>query len=141
MEQAVNEQLHKAMRSMGLFESDVVQERPWGLWCDWYRTPEATLKCMVVKPGARMSLQRHGERTEVWRTISGRGEDQGTDPPTPLTPGHTHVVKVGDTHRIANTGTEPLVIVEMQLGHCHEDDIERLADDYERKTPPKPAKK
>ena len=131
----MDQPLHKALRSMGLFESDQVEERPWGLWVDWYRTPEATLKCMVVKPGARMSLQKHAHRQEVWRTISGKGEDQGTDPPTPLSPGHTHVVKIGDTHRIANTGTEPLVIVELQMGECREDDIERLADDYQRNTP------
>jgi mannose-6-phosphate isomerase-like protein (cupin superfamily) len=124
--------LREALRVLGLFESDVVEERPWGLWVDWYRTPEATLKCMVVKPGARMSLQRHKERQEVWRVIAGHGEDQGSTPPTKLTPGRTHVVAIGVTHRIANTGNEPLVIVELQMGHCDEHDIERLADDYER---------
>ena len=123
--------LEEALAALGLFESDVIEERPWGLWVDWYRTPEATLKCMVVKPGARMSLQRHKERREVWRVISGHGEDQG-DKATPLRPGLTHVVEQGQTHRIANTGTEPLVIVELQMGACREDDIERLADDYER---------
>jgi mannose-6-phosphate isomerase-like protein (cupin superfamily) len=121
-----------ALRAVGLFESDHVETRPWGIWVDWYRTPEATLKCMVVEPGARMSLQRHQERQEVWRIISGEGQDQGTTPPTPLTPGKTHVVKVGDVHRIANTGKAPLVIVELQMGHCSEHDIERLQDDYAR---------
>jgi len=124
--------LHEALRAVGLFESDHVQERPWGLWVDWYRTSEATLKCMVIRPGARMSLQRHAERREVWRVISGHGEDQGTHPATPLTAGKTHVVQIGDKHRIANTGGEPLVIVELQMGHCDEHDIERLEDDYER---------
>jgi len=124
--------LHDAIQAMGLFKSDTVRERPWGLWVDWYRSPEATMKCMVVRPGARMSLQRHGKRMEVWRVISGEGEDQGTEPATPLTPGTTRVVQVGDVHRIANTGTAPLVIVEMQLGACSEDDIERLADDFDR---------
>lgn len=124
--------LVSALRAVGLFESDTVEERPWGVWVDWYRTDEATLKCMVVRPGARMSLQRHRERREVWRVISGHGEDQGTEPPTPLSPGKTHVVEVGARHRIANTGTAPLVIVELQMGHCSEGDIERLADDYKR---------
>ncbi len=126
------ESLRQALTALGLFESDVVEERPWGVWVDWYRHPTATLKCMVVKPGHRMSLQRHGEREEIWRVISGQGEDQGTDPPAPLVPGKTHRVPVGATHRIANTGEAPLVIVEMQLGSCDEGDIERLADDYER---------
>lgn len=124
--------LRQALAAIGLFESDVVQERPWGLWVDWYRTPEATLKCMVVRPGARMSLQTHAHRSEVWRVVAGHGEDQGPSPPAPLSPGRTHVVEVGAAHRIANTGTEPLVIVEMQVGRCSEDDIARLEDDYER---------
>lgn len=121
-----------ALKAVGLFDSDVVQERPWGLWVDWYRTPEATLKCMAIHPGARMSLQIHKERSEVWRVISGKGEDQGSSPPAPLVPGTTHFVKVGSQHRIANTGSEPLVIVELQMGKCREEDIIRLADDYNR---------
>lgn len=125
------EELHQAIHAMGIFESDRVQERPWGLWVDWFRTDEATLKCMVVKPGARMSLQKHAERREVWRVISGRGEDQGTET-VALVPGLTHVVEVGQVHRIANTGTEPLVIVEMQMGNCNEEDIVRLEDDFDR---------
>lgn len=125
-------ELLQALRAVGLFESDKVEERPWGIWVDWFRSPEATLKCMVVKPGARMSLQRHNHRSEVWRVLAGHGEDQGTSPPTPLVTGVTHHVKTGAVHRIANTGIAPLVIVEMQLGHCDEHDIERLADDYKR---------
>lgn len=115
--------------------SEEVHERPWGIWVDWHRTDEATLKCMVVRPGARMSLQRHAQRKEVWRVVAGRGEDQGTNPPTPLVPGATHVVPVGAVHRIANTGREPLVVVELQTGRCREEDIERLADDYDRAKP------
>ena len=124
--------LKDALRILGLAASDKVQERPWGLWVDWYRTPEATLKAMVVKPGARMSLQRHSHRSEVWHVVSGIGEDQGTTPPTPLAVGTNRSVGTGTVHRIANTGTQPLVIVEMQMGECSETDIERLADDYAR---------
>lgn len=121
-----------ALRAVGMFDSEKVEQRPWGIWVDWFRTDDATLKCMVVKPGARMSLQRHQHRMEVWRVIAGLGQDQGTHPPTELRPGKTHVVGTGDIHRIANTGHEPLVIVELQLGHCDEHDIERLADDFQR---------
>jgi mannose-6-phosphate isomerase len=129
---AVVDVLRAALKAVGLFESDAVEERPWGLWVDWYRSDDAVLKCMVIRPGARMSLQRHKERAEVWRVISGRGEDQGPNPPLALIPGTTRVVHQGDVHRIANTGPDPLVIVELQLGHCDEHDIERLADDYKR---------
>ncbi|MGB0651563.1 MAG: glycosyltransferase [Thermoplasmatota archaeon] len=130
------EALREALEAIGLFESDVIEERPWGIWVDWYRLPEATLKCMVVKPGARMSLQKHRRRREVWRVVAGTGQDEGPDPPVPLLPGKTHVVGLGAVHRIANTGDEPLVIVEMQVGDCSEDDIIRLEDDYDRGNPP-----
>lgn len=124
--------LRAALVRLGLAEGADVQERPWGLWVDWFRSPEATLKAMVVRPGARMSLQRHLQRSEVWHIVSGAGEDQGATPATPLRAGTTHTVAVGALHRIANSGSEPLVIVEMQTGRCSETDIERLADDYAR---------
>lgn len=124
--------LRVALQEVGKVDPQTIQERPWGIWADWYRTPAATLKCMVVRPGARMSLQRHNHRSEVWRIMSGEGEDQGTEPPTPLVAGRTHIVAKGAIHRVANTGQAPLVIIEMQLGQCDEDDIERLADDYQR---------
>ncbi len=124
--------LRDALSRLGLASPEAIQERPWGIWVDWFRTPEATLKAMVVRPGARMSLQRHAHRSEVWHVVSGSGEDQGTTPPTPLLPGVNRAVGSGSVHRIANTGSEPLVIVEMQMGACDEHDIERLADDYKR---------
>lgn len=124
--------LRAALQTLGLGALDKAQERPWGIWIDWHRTPESTLKAMVVRPGARMSLQRHRERSEAWHIVSGHGEDQGTDPPTKLSPGQNHYVPVGALHRLANTGSAPLVVVEMQMGHCSEADIERIADDYAR---------
>jgi mannose-1-phosphate guanylyltransferase/mannose-6-phosphate isomerase len=124
--------LRQALQALGLSESTLVVEKPWGLYADWHRSSAMTLKCLVVKPGHRMSLQRHAQREEVWRTLSGRGEDQATTPPTPLLPGRTHQIAKGALHRMANVGKEPLVVVEVQLGLCREDDIERLADDYKR---------
>ena len=58
-------------------------------------------------------------------TRIGVGQQVRLDGPT------THLVKQGERHRIANTGTEPLVIVELQMGRPDELDIERLADDYQ----------
>ena len=42
-------------------------------------------------------------------------------------------IAIGDIHRIENDGTECLVIIEIQLGVCTEDDIIRLEDDWHRK--------
>ncbi len=125
--------LETTLRRYGVAPGESWDERPWGGYLDWYRDESrATLKIMVVRPGARMSLQRHAHRDEVWRVLEGKGLDEGTKPATPLEPGTTHFVAVGATHRIANTGSEPLVIVEVQLGECREDDIERLEDDFGR---------
>ena len=123
--------LRIALDSLGLGDAHV-QERPWGLWVDWHRSAPTTLKAMVVRPGHRMSLQRHFERSEIWHVVSGNGEDQGVNPAKKLKPGDNHFVPVGVLHRLANTGSTPLIVVEAQSGNCREDDIERLEDDYKR---------
>ena len=42
-------------------------------------------------------------------------------------------LKVGQLHRIGNSGTDELVFIEIQTGtYFGEDDIERVSDDYER---------
>jgi mannose-6-phosphate isomerase len=51
-----------------------------------------------------------------------------------LEAGTSAQIALGDAHRIENPGTEELVVIEVQHGaHLHEDDIERLADDYGRR--------
>jgi mannose-6-phosphate isomerase len=48
-------------------------------------------------------------------------------------PGESVDVPIGAKHRLANEGTEELVIVEIQHGaYTGEDDIVRLDDDYGR---------
>ena len=43
-----------------------------------------------------------------------------------------HVMR-GETHRIDNSGPEPVVLIEVQVGHdLREDDIIRIQDDYGR---------
>ena len=46
-----------------------------------------------------------------------------------------HGVRVapsGADHRVENDGPDPLIIIEIQLGLCLEDDIVRLEDDFGR---------
>jgi mannose-6-phosphate isomerase len=48
-------------------------------------------------------------------------------------PGESVDVPQGAKHRLANEGSQELVIVEVQHGaYTGEDDIERLEDDYDR---------
>jgi mannose-6-phosphate isomerase-like protein (cupin superfamily) len=49
-------------------------------------------------------------------------------------------VSIGDTvfipkeavHRLQNKGSTPLIVIEIQLGVCLEEDVVRLADDWGR---------
>ena len=50
-----------------------------------------------------------------------------------LRPGDSVDIDRGMLHRIENSGTEPLVFIEVQRGdYFGEDDIERLEDDFGR---------
>jgi mannose-1-phosphate guanylyltransferase/mannose-6-phosphate isomerase len=114
-------------------ETHLLTERPWG----WFRTlassAEFQVKEVFVRPGARLSLQRHARRAEQWIVASGEalvtvGERQHRL----AVRGHVDIPP-GEIHRLENPGPESLRVIEVQLGaYLGEDDIERLADDYGR---------
>jgi mannose-6-phosphate isomerase-like protein (cupin superfamily) len=107
--------------------------RPWGTWEILALGPGYAVKRIVVRPGTRLSLQRHRHRAEHWIVVGGtaavtRGRDT-----FPASAGENAVIGLGDVHRIANPGTVDLVFIEVQHGaHLDEADIERLEDDYGR---------
>ncbi len=108
-------------------------ERPWGRWEEYINEVDYRVKRLLVLPGKRLSLQRHQLRTEEWVVVKGSG--------VVTLDALTHNVQAGDTisiarqqiHRLENTGSEDLIVIETQLGTCLEDDIERLEDDWNRK--------
>lgn len=106
--------------------------RPWGEFQNLFAGDGFLVKLIEIKPGQRISLQRHFKREEFWVVVSGRGEFELNGSITPIGPGDMVRVRTTDVHRAANKGTEALVILELQKGECSEDDIERLADDYSR---------
>ncbi len=107
--------------------------RPWGSWTvvdegEGYKT-----KRIVVRPGHRLSLQRHAQRKEHWFVVSGEIEAAIDDVVTTVAEGESVDVPLGASHRLSNPGVAVAVIVEVQQGaYCDEDDIERLHDDYGR---------
>jgi mannose-6-phosphate isomerase len=71
--------------------------------------------------------------SEHWVVISGLATCTVDDVTVVAGPGDSIDVPVGAKHRLANLGSEPLVIIEVQRGfYTGEDDIERLEDDYGR---------
>jgi mannose-6-phosphate isomerase-like protein (cupin superfamily) len=95
--------------------------------------PTHKVKRLTVQPGQRLSYQRHAHRSEHWFVVSGVGVVTLDGVEHPVAPGTAIDVPVGTAHRIASTGSDPLVFIEVQHGSSFgEDDIERLEDDYGR---------
>ena len=95
--------------------------------------PGFKVKIIEVKPGERLSLQRHSHRGEHWVVVSGIADVVRNQEEVKLQRGeHIHIPPETD-HRIGNSGTEPLALIEVQLGdYLGEDDIVRIQDDYQR---------
>ena len=107
--------------------------RPWG----WFQTMDEghrfKVKRLCVKPGAKLSLQKHWHRSEHWVVVTGtalvtRGETEFT-----LHENESTYIAAGTVHRLANPGHVELHMIEVQSGeYVGEDDIVRIADDYGR---------
>ncbi len=111
------------------------EERPWGNYEILHVAADLgfQVKRVELSPGGRLSLQSHSRREEIWTITSGKGIATIDDREIPVETGTTVRVPVGSRHRMANTGKEPLVFVEVQLGkYLGEDDIQRYQDDYNR---------
>lgn len=108
------------------------EERPWG-WFETLGTGEGYLvKRLWIRAGQRISLQRHRHRSEHWVVVAGNGTLECNGSLHKASPGTALEVPCGAVHRAA-AGSADLLIVEVQRGdQLREDDIERLADDYQR---------
>lgn len=107
--------------------------RPWGTYEDIDQEPDFRVKRLVVKPGGRLSLQRHAKRSEHWIVVQGEAHVTIGGRVERLRRNQSTFVPVGETHRLENQGAEPLHLIEVQVGdYVGEDDIERLDDQYGR---------
>jgi mannose-1-phosphate guanylyltransferase/mannose-6-phosphate isomerase len=107
--------------------------RPWG----WYDSIDEggrfKVKRIQVMPGASLSLQKHHHRAEHWVVVSGTAEVTCGDRKLLLTENQSTYIPLGEVHRLANPGTIPLEIIEVQSGsYLSEDDIIRYEDCYGR---------
>jgi mannose-1-phosphate guanylyltransferase / mannose-6-phosphate isomerase len=107
--------------------------RPWG----WYDSIDEggrfKVKRIQVKPGASLSLQKHHHRAEHWIVVTGTAEITNGSKVFTLTENQSTYIPLGEVHRLANSGTIPLEIIEVQSGsYLGEDDIVRFEDTYGR---------
>lgn len=107
--------------------------RPWGTYSVLEDTERYKIKRIVVKPGKRLSLQKHLHRSEHWVVVSGTATCTVGDKVFYVRPNESTYIQIGEVHRLQNEGNLPLVIVEVQVGeYTGEDDIIRIEDDYKR---------
>lgn len=114
--------------------------RPWGVYYVLEDSEAFKVKKIIVTPGHRLSLQSHEHRSEHWVVVSGIATveiksqaDRHLEGTATVGENESCFVPKGHLHRLSNTGTEPLVIIEVQSGkYTGEDDIVRYEDDYKR---------
>jgi len=110
-----------------------ITHRPWGFYIKFLEEEGLWVKRVEVNPGARLSLQKHFHRSEKWNIISGSGLVTLDEKEVVVGAGSIVDVPVETIHRIANTGKDKLVFIEVACGdHLSEDDIQRIEDDYNR---------
>ena len=105
--------------------------RPWG----HYQTVDAggnfRVNHLMIKPGAKMSLQSHKRRAEHWVIVGGTALVTRDDQHLTMTENQSIYIPVGTRHRLENAGQEPLRVIEVQSGaYLGEDDITRHVDAY-----------
>ena len=107
--------------------------RPWGYYDSIDCGERFQVKRLMVKPGAKLSVQMHHHRAEHWVVVSGTAEVRNGDKVMILSENESTYIPIGATHSLANPGTLPLEIIEVQSGsYLGEDDIVRFEDVYGR---------
>ena len=108
-------------------------DRPWGYYLVLFVDEGYKVKRFLVRPGQRLSLQRHQKRAEHWHIVQGDAIVTRGDEQIRLVAGDNLSIPLGAIHRVKNVGNKDLVIIEVQTGaYVGEDDIERIEDDYNR---------
>lgn len=109
--------------------------RPWGRWEILLEEAGYKVKRITVRPGKRLSYQKHRRRQESWTVVQGSGLVTLEGKDLRLGCGESVRIPLGAAHRVRCAGRSELVFIEVQTGsYLGEDDIIRLQDDFGRAT-------
>jgi mannose-1-phosphate guanylyltransferase / mannose-6-phosphate isomerase len=132
----VVDQIKEAKRSEHMHHRRVY--RPWGSYEGVDLGDRHQVKRIIVKPGARLSLQKHAHRAEHWIVVQGSARVTRDRDVFDLHENQSTYIPLGAVHRLENIADEPLHLIEVQSGrYLGEDDIVRLEDTYGRIDGPK----
>ena len=119
--------------SSELHNIHLTASRPWGTYTVLEDTPGYKIKRIEVKPGKRLSLQKHFHRNEHWIVVSGTATVTVGSETRLVRPNESTYIKMGEIHRLENQGKIPVILIEAQVGeYTGEDDIVRIEDDFKR---------
>lgn len=128
------------------------EERPWGGFEKFTEDQISTVKILTIRAGEELSFQKHHEREEFWRVLSGKGSVVVGDKTFPARgrdemfsekdsskvksenifsdSGDEFFVPVETNHTIK--AIEEMQVLEISLGEFDEEDVVRISDKYNR---------
>lgn len=125
--------LRRDKNTAGLTEIHRTAYRPWGGYSSVLNGERFQVKRLFVKPGKKLSLQKHHHRAEHWVVVRGIAEVTVDGTITTLCENQSIYLPLGCTHRLANPGKIELELIEVQTGsYLGEDDIIRIEDEFGR---------
>ena len=131
--QKVKQVVAEIKKTTQLHNIHLSAHRPWGTYTILEDTPGYKIKRIEVKPGKRLSLQKHFHRNEHWIVVSGTATVTVGNETRYVRPNESTYIKMGELHRLENEGKIPVVLIEAQVGeYTGEDDIVRIDDDFKR---------
>jgi mannose-1-phosphate guanylyltransferase / mannose-6-phosphate isomerase len=114
-------------------EDHIKVHRPWGSYQSVDNGQRHQVKRIVVKPGSRLSLQKHHHRSEHWIVVRGAARVTVDELVKTVHENESIYIPIGAVHRLENPGKILLELIEVQTGsYLGEDDIIRIEDDYQR---------
>lgn len=103
------------------------ETRPWGKFEQFSKNEKTTVKIITVND-AKLSLQSHQNRDELWIILEGNPKIVLNDQTYYSKPGDRFEIKRTQKHRIIGPGK----ILEISFGDFDENDIQRYEDDFGR---------
>jgi mannose-1-phosphate guanylyltransferase len=130
---AMVKRLKAEPQTVALTEIHRTAYRPWGGYTSVLSGERFQVKRLFVKPGKKLSLQKHHHRSEHWIVVRGAAEVTIDGTVTALSENQSIYLPLGCVHRLANPGKIMLELIEVQTGsYLGEDDIIRIEDEFGR---------
>ncbi len=106
--------------------NDLKVQRPWGTYELIMKTKNLQVKHILLKPGEKLSLQSHAQRSEHWVIIKGMADVICGENVFQLHENESTFIPKNTKHRLINSQNSYLELIEVQAGdYIGEDDIVR----------------